>query len=320
MSAFRSLIALLPIVLLTVGLSSSEPSATAAAGNDVALSAGGRFQHSGNPAHNGGQICTRCHSGGTKPTVALSGPTLVQAGSTYRFQFEVMSNNVGVQDHSGLGVSVTEGTLAAADGETQIDGDADEITHTSPKVNDGAGKAVFDFDWTAPASGTSVTMYAAGNSVNRNFSNSGDNADKDQMAITVEDCLVSWHPFGTGTAGSGGFVPSLDGTDAPCTGGATLDIEDGLGGAPAFLWITAKEGCIDFVGGKLYLDPSIVFIRINLKLGGSKDVPGDGGLSLPTGDLSNAAGFSFFLQTLVRDPNAIKGISLSNAVRLDIGV
>ena len=237
-----------------------------------------------------------------------------------RSLFEVASNNVGVQDQAGFNASVTGGTVAPADAETRVDNDSDEVTHVASKVTAGTGAATFDFDWTAPASGSTVTMYAAGNSVDRNFSTSGDNAAKDELAITVEDCLVSWHPYGDGTAGSGGFVPSLDGTDAPCTGGATLEIADGLGGAFAFLWITAKEGCFPFVGGKLYLDPSGLFIRLNLKLGGAKGVPGAGNLTLPTGDLSAAAGLSFYLQTLIRDPAGFKGVALSNAVRLDIGV
>ena len=278
---------------------------------------GGIFGYSGNPAHNGGQICTSCHSGGAQPTVTLSGPTLVQAGRTYTYELLIEG---GQQDHGGLTVSATGGQFADTTGDTRVDGDLDELTHQRPKPAGSQGEVLFSFDWTAPSAAGSYTMYGAGNSVNNDDDEDGDFPDKDQLAITVDDCLVSWTQYGTGTAGSGGFVPNLDGIDGPCTGGSSLEITDGLGGARGYIWISDQAAQIPFLNGYLWIDISSLWIRIPIKLGGPKGVPGAGTLSLPAGDLSFAQGFSFYLQTIFLDGGAFKNLSLSNGLQIDIGV
>ena len=313
----RSLFALAPLALLVSVPFISPAASSAQAAHAMIGRSGGIFGYSGNPAHNAGQICTSCHGGGSVPTVTLEGPTLVQAGKAYTYSLLVSG---GQQDHGGLGVSVTDGALADTTGETRVDGNADELTHSAKKPADANGDVRFEFEWTAPALSGALTMYGSGNSVNNNFSTSGDSANKDELAITVEDCLVDWTQYGDGTAGSGGFVPNLDGIDGPCAGGSSMEITDGLGGARGWIWISDGEAMIPFFGGNILVDITSLWIRIPIKLGGTKGVAGAGSLSLPAGDLSFAAGFTFYLQTLFIDSAAVGNVSLSNGLRLDIGV
>src|SRR3990172_1566682 len=45
--------------------------------------------YSGNPATNGGAICTNCHSGGIVPTVTLSGPPSVAPSATNSYALTI---------------------------------------------------------------------------------------------------------------------------------------------------------------------------------------------------------------------------------------
>ena len=101
----------------------------------VALaSSGGKTGYSGNPAHNGGQICSKCHTGGATPMVTMSGPTTVEAGRTYRFSLLIEE---GQRIAGGLDVSVTDGTLAAIDAGTSIS--SGELVQTTPRSADASG-------------------------------------------------------------------------------------------------------------------------------------------------------------------------------------
>jgi len=137
--------------------------------------------YSGNPATNGGAICTNCHSGGIVPTVTLSGPASVAPGATNSYALTISG---GQRVGGGLDVSATGGSLASAGSDTQVQGG--EITQRSPKAADAGGNVVFNFNWTAPLSPGAVTMYGAGNSVNLSGGTSGDNAAKSSLAIVVQ--------------------------------------------------------------------------------------------------------------------------------------
>ena len=135
--------------------------------------------YSGNPATNGGAICSNCHFGGIAPTVSLSGPNTVDAGSTHTYTLTITG---GQEIAGGLDVSVINGLLNAIDPGTQIL--SGEITHTEPRP--AANNAVsWTFEWTAPAVAGTVTMYGAGNSINGNGGTSGDAPNKDSLTIIV---------------------------------------------------------------------------------------------------------------------------------------
>jgi len=149
----------------------------------VQASPGGRVGSSGNPATTGGQTCTLCHaSGAAIPTVTISGPAAVTAGSTNAYRLTITGGRAVV---GGFNVSTEAalGVLSPGGSDTQLI--AGELTHTAPKPFS-AGSVSFDFFWTAPASNDTVTFYGAGNSTNGNGDLTGDG-----VAATVFDVTVS---------------------------------------------------------------------------------------------------------------------------------
>lgn len=157
-----------------------------------------------------GSSCSQCHSGGTPPTVTLSGPTVAFTGEVFTYTLTVAG---GQSIAAGLGVSASDGVLTdtlAGSLYTQILGG--ELTHQNgdatqkaspsfpsyshdggPKcINDSCtqvpgGEVVFTFNWIAPGTAETVTLYGAGNSVNLDGANSGDSAATDTLTITVID-------------------------------------------------------------------------------------------------------------------------------------
>ena len=74
------------------------------------LRSSGISGYSGNPATNNGRICTTCHSGGSGPSVSMSGPLMVETGSTSSYSLLIQGGQkvVRVDD-----VLATGGTIAA---------------------------------------------------------------------------------------------------------------------------------------------------------------------------------------------------------------
>lgn len=146
---------------------------------------GGITGHSGNPAVNFGATCSACHGGGSAPVVELAGPASVAPGSVHTYVLTVQSAVPAQQTAAGLNVSATAGLLASLGADTQLlDG---EITHTAAKANDGSGLASFSFQWTAPATAQTLTLYAAGNSVDQDGFPFGDNGANTALVIEVAD-------------------------------------------------------------------------------------------------------------------------------------
>ena len=152
--------------------------------DDARASAGGRVGFSGNPATNAGQNCTACHSpGASTPSVTISGPAVVNAGSTNSYVV-TLTGGPGVTGGFNASTSGFVGTFAPVNSETELL--AGEITHNDPKFFSG-GQVQFTYNWTAPASNGVVTMYAAGNSTNGQGNTSGDGVNNTSMAITVQN-------------------------------------------------------------------------------------------------------------------------------------
>ncbi|WP_420645507.1 choice-of-anchor V domain-containing protein [Candidatus Leptofilum sp.] len=159
----------------------------------------------------GGSNCSLCHNTGTVPTVTLSGPAVAFTGETFTYTLTIAG---GQELAAGLDVSASGGVLTdtlAGSLYTQILGG--EVTHENgddtqklspnfpkdylhdggPKcINDdctqeAGGEVTFTFNWVAPATAETVTMYGAGNSVDLSGDNSGDAAATDTLTITVID-------------------------------------------------------------------------------------------------------------------------------------
>jgi glucose/arabinose dehydrogenase len=148
----------------------------------VQASPGGRVGFSGNPATNTGQTCTTCHGlGAAVPTVQITGPTAVVAGSTNAYQLTITGGPAVV---GGFNVSTEAGIGVLSPGGSDTLLITGELTHTAPRLFS-AGSVSFDFYWTAPSWNDTVTFYGAGNSANGNGELTGDGVRTATLAVTV---------------------------------------------------------------------------------------------------------------------------------------
>ena len=144
----------------------------------------GRNGFSANPSTNGGATCNVCHVlGATAPSVFISGPAVVDAGT--RNPYSVTIRN-GPAMTGGINVSTSDfaGELSPADTDLKLIGK--ELSHVRPKAF-ASGVVSFSFLWTAPAYNGDVTIYAAGNSSNGQRDLAGDGIDTKTLRVTVRN-------------------------------------------------------------------------------------------------------------------------------------
>jgi hypothetical protein len=205
--------------------------------------------------------CPLCHSGGTTPTVVLSGPTTVSPGDTADYTLTIFGNPA--QTHGGLNVAADGGLLSTggpfAAGTQTIAGLSGlaEITHTAPKQGDVMDVVEFSFQWTAPTSfvGT-VHMRGWGNNVNHDLTSSGDAAAL--ATLNIVSTAPSPTPTATPTPG-----PDLCGDVAP------LD--------PALIGDDAGRSCQKAIAkaGGLYAKKGLKAVQTCLKGLQAGDASGD---------------------------------------------
>lgn len=128
--------------------------------------------------------------------------------------------------------------------------------------------------------------------------------------------------YGSGLAGSGGFVPLLGSSGgAPRFGNPdyALVLSQALPGSTTFLLVGFQPASLTFKQGTLLVDtfsgPGLV---IALPVLGPPGVPGAGGftLSAPVPEEPLFAGLTWYAQHVVQDAGAPKGYALSNAVEV----
>jgi mono/diheme cytochrome c family protein len=139
----------------------------------------GIVAHSGNPNVNGGSTCSLCHTGGTAPTLQLSGPATVEAGSTNTF---TLTMSGGQQNQAGFNISAGRGSLT-----TTLPGlgvENGEIKHTQA-LNVGAITGEWTFSFNAPTTEGQVTLYAAGVSANGDSQMTGDGVAITTISVEV---------------------------------------------------------------------------------------------------------------------------------------
>ncbi len=258
-----------------------------------------------------GVTCSVCHSGGTPPTVTLSGPTQLKVDERASYTITISG---GQKAGAGIDIAKSRGRFFATDSNTRVQNT--EIIHNSPFVGDPISVA---FDLQAPPTPGTVTLYAAGNSVNRNGGTSGDAPATTTFVIQIIDpCDVKFAEFGMGLSGSGGFVPHLTGTDGTCDGTYQVHLKDGLGGASCLLWAGLGQTNANLFGGEFYVDLSKGYMLVPLILNGAAGVAGDGSIDVTGIDLSVFSGQTVYLQASLADPGAIHGVSLSNGLTMTI--
>lgn len=263
---------------------------------------------------NSSKTCANCHSGGSAPSVAFSGPKYVLQNTQRSFGLTISG---GQQIAGGFGIARDVGTLVAADSGTAIS--SGELIQTTPRNADGSGNVSWTFDLIAPAAPATVNLWGCGNSVDLNGKISGDASALATDAVTVVDNLVRFTSFGVGLAGTGGAVPVLAGIDGPSVGPWSIQISNGLGGASGLLWYGfGSADYFPFLGGHFYIDLTGPFGRVPIVLSGPAGVAGAGSLTLNGIDVSAYAPFTMYFQVTLFDAGAVKHVSLTNGLEMDV--
>jgi MYXO-CTERM domain-containing protein len=175
---------------------------------------------SGKPLADGSvTTCTKCHLAGPAavPTVEISGPTSVMAGTTNQYTFIIRGGPAAI---GGLNLSVdrAEAALELVEnaGLKKLDG---ELTHSAAKAFTN-GEVRFDFSMIAPGNGGLVTLYGAGNSANGDKGRPGDGVAATKLEVTVQV-----------TDGTDAGVEEPD-SGTPADAGSEVDAGTGTGSDP----------------------------------------------------------------------------------------
>jgi uncharacterized protein (TIGR03382 family) len=185
---------------------------------------------SGYSGKNAAQTCNTCHSGGTAPTVELTGPTTLAAGATGQYVLTIRGG-AAVVGGTNIAVSNTAASLEPGAGMKKM---GSEITHTSPK-NFASGEVRFDFSVVAPASGGTLTIFGAGNSANNSAGQQGDMGATTTLNVTITG------GSGGGTDGGTGGPDAGPGTD-PGTGDDDKGGCSTTGGTPLLVFSLIAAG------------------------------------------------------------------------------
>jgi hypothetical protein len=139
------------------------------------------------------------------------------------------------------------------------------------------------------------------------------------LEIENGSCAGGFLPIGTGLRGTGALVPALVADGCASLGsGVDLAIRDVVGGASGALLMGLSGGEVPFRGGTLYL--ATVDLTWFLTLGGTPGAAGEGSLDIAFGTLTDPvfSGLEFLFQAGFLDAGAPKGVSLTQAVKIDI--
>jgi sRNA-binding regulator protein Hfq len=128
--------------------------------------------------------------------------------------------------------------------------------------------------------------------------------------------------YGTGLAGTGGFVPHLaatGGTNRVGNPNFGVQITNGRGAATTILVVSGQSRSVPFLGGTLLVNLSPSFsVKIPTVLGGASGVGGAGAKFVPAGLPASLAGLDAYCQAAVRDIAAVKGWALSDGLHFQV--
>lgn len=129
--------------------------------------------------------------------------------------------------------------------------------------------------------------------------------------LAIDFTLVSppaWTNLGSGLAGVSG-IPQLAGTGTLAAGSAgTLTLTSARPSAPAMLFVSLASTPVPLYGGVLLAFPVALTVPLTTNAAGMVQIP----FTWPSGVPS---GTSIYCQYAIQDAAAVKGVSLSNALR-----
>ena len=124
--------------------------------------------------------CATCHSGGSAPTVELTGPTSLAAGATGQYTLTITG---GPGAKGGMNVAV-DNTAASLEPGTDTRKASNELTQKAPTPASN-GAITFEFSMVAPPSAGTVKLFAAGNSVNGDGTVAQDQSATTSLTVNV---------------------------------------------------------------------------------------------------------------------------------------
>jgi len=129
------------------------------------------------------RTCNSCHgqSNAPMPQVTLTGPLALEAGTRATYTFRIQTDAAA----TGFNAAASEGRLTG-NPDAGVQNFDDEVTHTSPRRNDGGTGTSYTFDLVAPQYGGTITLFAAGNAVNLDRENTGDTSARAQIDIVID--------------------------------------------------------------------------------------------------------------------------------------
>ena len=149
----------------------------------------------------------------------------------------------------------------------------------------------------------------------------GGSGEAEQIAeISPAACAGAWVPYSLGLKGTGNFVPTLMGSGCPVPGAAlTLKIADVVGGASGSLFVGLAPAAVPFKGGTFAV--GAITLTAAIGVGGAPGVGGAGTLNLPAALPANPllTGVSVYMQAAFSDAAAVKGVSLTQGLQIEIG-
>jgi choice-of-anchor B domain-containing protein len=173
--------------------------------------------------------------------------------------------------------------------------------------------ATIDLDVSALADDVATTRVRFELKSNASGTHGGWNVD-DVELYSISTCRDP-EIYGNGSAGSGGYVPTLATVGAPKIGGApfTLDGSDLLGGANGLLLVGFARAQIPFKGFDLLVDPAPPTFLIPVTATGPAGAAGAGTFSLSDAipDDTSIVGIEVDTQVLMFDGGAPRGLASS---------
>ncbi|MCC7029665.1 MAG: hypothetical protein IT257_05110 [Chitinophagaceae bacterium] len=128
-----------------------------------------------------------CHNGSQNTTMTVTGipGAGFVAGTTYPLTLTITNAS---KIRAGFNLTVDIGTLAAGAG-MALNG-TQELRHTTPKAA-AANNTTWTFDWTAPAAGSTLNVFVAGNAVDFTGGSNNDEFDTDAFTFNAAAAALS---------------------------------------------------------------------------------------------------------------------------------